>query len=622
MKSSHHFSRWFVFIGLLAVLLPHKLLFVQGQTGYGYPLRLRIGLGELQAMDWLNQKQWLVVGTSSMLFVYTHTAPDQLTLIAEQPLYGINNMAIDSGEQWLALAIVEEQDTIIQILDLPSLQIKTQFALPYGYSNDRVALAWQPQSDALAVGGFNQIYYFDLASNTLQTYGEYDPRRSIDALAWQPNSTNLVTAAISDLRMWSMLKGDSAQMFPFTATALAFDATGDRLAIGLDDGNVHEYALKTKTLSEPLATHESPITDLAWQGGILATASAGEVLLWSSQTRALQAALPYHRYNTLLTWANNGQWLITLSGYDTIRFWDTTSHQVLTALESSTDCLWDLAWNKDGERFVVGTSAGQIQEISVDSGKVRQFPDTVNYTINALVWDANEGKIIAAANEIVVLDDQQGRIIQQLGQASQNATKLALSQTSGLLASAHEDQRLRIWQWPSGQLLMTLGAVTTNTQDKPARISELAWDRDGEMLAVRRSNGHVEIWQPSTQKLIREFVGPYHYTSLAWHTTKPNVLWLSSQRALEAWDIDDSASEPKLLPLFEITRLQAHPTTDTLAYIEAMKLKLLMPDGSSLWVVEPIGPTLIRWSPQGNFLAVLHDKSILVYEIPVLNAIP
>jgi WD40 repeat protein len=614
MKPVHYFLRWLVLIGLLVVLPLHKPLFAQGRAG---SLRLRIGLGELRAMAWLSQKQWLVVGTSSMLLVYAYTDPNQLTLIAEQPLSGLNNLVVDFSEQWLALVITGQAETTIQIWELLGLHIKTQFTLPSIRSAERVPLAWQ--GDTLAIGGFNQVDCFSLAGNKRHTYGEYDPQKPVVALAWQPNSTNLVSATLNDLRLWSMQNGDSAQMLALTANALAFDAVGNRLAIGLPDGNVHEYAMSTKSLSGPVATHESTITDLAWHGGLLATASASAVQLWDSQTQKQKSTLPNHALNTLLAWASDGQMLITLSSYDAIRFWDTASNQVLTALESSIDQLLALAWHKDGKRFVVATSTGAIQEISLDSGKVRQLNDTANRPIRALAWDADGGQIIAAAGEITVWDDQQGRIIHQLGQASQNATTLALNQAAGLLASAHQDGSLRLWQWPSRQLLMTLGNAVTATASKPASISELDWNRSGEMIALRRNDGRIEVWHPNTQKLIQELVGPY--TSLAWHSTKPNVLLLGGQRGLETWAIGAGAPETRTLAEVGIVKLQAQPTTDQLAYVEAGGLKLLTPDGSALSVAESAGPIgLVKWSPQGDLLAVISDQSIIrVYEIPVLK---
>jgi hypothetical protein len=46
--------------------------------------------------------------------------------------------------------------------------------------------------------------------------------------------------------------------------------------------------------------------------------------------------------------------------------------------------------------------------------------------------------------------------------------------------------------------------------------------------------------------------------------------------------------------------------------------------GSSPWVAENIGPIgLVKWSPQGDLLAVISDQSIIrVYETPALGAVP
>lgn len=120
--------------------------------------------------------------------------------------------------------------------------------------------------------------------------------------------------------------------------------------------------------------------------------------------------------------------------------------------------------------------------------------------------------------------------LQTLEGHSGSVNSIAWSHDGSLLASASEDETVRIWNPATGQHVLTL-------QGHNERVSFITWSQDGSRIASLSGNMTVKVWDPvtgyclSTLKHHRD-----HVYSIAWFQDGSRLASVSNLMTVKIWD--------------------------------------------------------------------------------------
>jgi WD40 repeat protein len=158
----------------------------------------------------------------------------------------------------------------------------------------------------------------------------------------------------------------------------------------------------------------------------------------------------------------------------------------------------------------------------------------------ATVWGFSPTAHLVAAgsDQLSVWDGASGELQANWPQASW-VTSVAFSPDARLLATGHDDNVVRVWEWPSGRLLHEL-------RGHELAVSALRFSHDGQRLASAAEDRLIRLWQVEDGTLSGTLTG---------HTDRvPAMLWHPDGRRLisAGWDTtarvwDTTTCEPIIL---------------------------------------------------------------------------
>lgn len=511
-----------------------------------------------------------------------------------------------------------------QVIRLWDIKMGTTRAILKGHQAAVRAVTYSPDGKLIASGDRDgQVLIWDAETDTpVRVLAEH--RGLVDGVAFSPDGRLLVSAGadgtiVSDTATGATLFKLAGYAGPLTEVVFTGPAA---VAIAGSDGRVALWDFTRPGPVDMLPVSSRPLYALAVtpDGKTLAAGGQdGRISLWDLQRRSQLAELVEHTDAVRhLTFTDNGRTLIS-AGYDRVAImWDVARRASMVRLSGHASGVYGVTASADG-RYIATASEDQtilvwdraqvplightsrVSDVAFDStGRHLASVDTRG---NLLFWDLPIGR--------------PGEVTLPRAIPVSNKPLLSLAHQPGgdLLATAGEDDLVRLWNQTTGALLTILHGHTD-------AVDGLAFSPDGHQLVTAGLDGKILLWDVTTRSLLA--------TLKSGRPLVHKIAFSPDGRTLAAGD------DANNLTLWDIpTRIKLTTLTGNNAGVQAVAFS---PDGRTLtssggdghiivWdvpsrtnITELTGHKgavqAVTFSPDGRFLASASlDQSIIIWDV-------
>jgi WD40 repeat protein len=317
--------------------------------------------------------------------------------------------------------------------------------------------------------------------------------------------------------------------------AVAWSPDGNRVASVADTDGLRIWDVAQNGEVAVLRTKEGTPWAIGWSpdGRTLATACRdGTLRLHDANTGRTRSVLRGHMGEAAaVAWSPDGKVLATGDAYAWIRLWDpATGREIASHRAGEHAWAHTLSWSPDGRRIaynnetwvrVLDVTAGRISALRGHSSSVREVS-----------WSPDGLRLASAADDqtVRIWDMQAGKELAVLRGHCGPVHTVCWSPDSSRLASGGADHTVRVWDAQAGGLLEIL-------RGHLAAVTSLRWMPDGTRLVSAGEDATVKLWdvnaQPETLTLNGHGSG---VRALAWSPDGRRLASAGNDPLIHLWD--------------------------------------------------------------------------------------
>jgi len=278
--------------------------------------------------------------------------------------------------------------------------------------------------------------------------------------------------------------------------ALAPD--GRSFAVGATDGSVMVVPFGTgKTFF--LLGHKEPVFEIAFtpDGELLLTGGAdNRLIVWKLKTREILHNIAAHNGDLkALDVSSDGTLATTGSVADDVRIWRLSDGERIKQFEGHSMTVYDVLFSSNGQQIYSASRDSTVRKWNVKAGHSKATPITLPDTNVALAWSPDRKTLYCAGHhqQLVWIDPQEFKITHRIRAAKSAITSMAVSR-QGNIALGERNGRISIWS-PNTKSKEPLVNIPEGHE---AGVMNIAFTRDGSLLASLGKNGHVYRWDVNT----------------------------------------------------------------------------------------------------------------------------
>jgi WD40 repeat protein len=563
-------------------------------------------------------------------FLYRAVDTSRIRATLRDPAAGparLNDLALSPDGTSLVTTVVDGE---AQVWDLSTRRVR--FTLPGSADASEMRVAFGDRG-RIAVTNGDGAQIWDAESR--KQARAVDHGAEVRDLAFDPGARRLATVGEDGTAsIWEMDSGRRLHTFPVNSnvTAVTFDRQGRRLATGSADGPVTIWDSATGRQLQDFRGHDDKITTVAFSpdGNRLTTASEDSTArIWSVSTGRTLITLSGHT-NTV-TWAGftpDGERIATASADSTARVWDARSGRLLLTLTGHTNPIEGAAFDPTGATLFTASWDGTV--------KIWDASTMHAESILGLAFKPGNGELLAtasadktvklwkvASDRDTTCPDMTGGTLKAASQPrftlqghNDSVGSVAFSPNGELLATASDDQTVRLWKVGSGQIVNTLSGHRDI-------INDVAWSADGNLLATAASDG-VIIWAVPSGKIVHRLVQthPVQVNSVAFDPEGTSLASADDNGTVAIWDVTSGQMKTSFTPhIGPILKVAFSPGRGsgllaTAGLDKTAKLADAQNGKGRFEFAHTNAVTDVAFSPDGERLATASlDKKVKVWEV-------
>ncbi|WP_225894338.1 WD40 domain-containing protein [Atlanticothrix silvestris] len=301
--------------------------------------------------------------------------------------------------------------------------------------------------------------------------------------------------------------------------SVAFHPDGKILASASDDHIVRLWDVESGKCLKTLKGHTNGVRSVAFSpdGQILASASDDQTIrLWNTNTGICFKILKKHsNWVWSIAFSPDGQILASASDDQTVKLWHVNTGKCFKTLSGDTNRIWFVAFSPDGQILAGASEDRTVKLWRVNTDEPLESLEGHSNWVRSVAFSPN-GQILASASEDHTVrlwkastEERLEPVEPALKEHTDKVRTVAFSpqgctitneqdQASDILASAGDDNAVKIWDVSTGKCLKTL-------QGHTKRIWSVVFSPDGRIIASGGEDETVRLWNVDTGKCWKIF---------------------------------------------------------------------------------------------------------------------
>ncbi len=292
----------------------------------------------------------------------------------------------------------------------------------------------------------------------------------------------------------------------------------------LQNANLNQVNLSNSDINKSVFREALP--NILWiefhPDGILVTSDAnGNVSLWSLKGTEMEFAMSLQGHIGLV-WAArfspDGKKIASCGEDGNIKIWNIQTGQCLQALEAHSMRCESISFSPDGNILASGSADKTIKIWDINTGQCLKILNGHTNILRSVVFSP-DGTMLASGSEdctVKLWDVHSGECLYTLYEHTDAVWSVAFNpilsltkETKGdyLLASGSADRTVNLWYVSTGKLWKTLKGSQIGI------VCTIAWNPDGETLAIAGESSTVSLWNVNTGQCLQLLGG---YTRRIW----------------------------------------------------------------------------------------------------------
>ncbi|KAG0003353.1 hypothetical protein BGZ65_001795, partial [Modicella reniformis] len=319
--------------------------------------------------------------------------------------------------------------------------------------------------------------------------------------------------------------------------SVAYSPQGNQIASCSKDGTVRVWALETGTCLNTLIGHSSWVQSVVYspQGSMMASASDDRsILLWDAVTGDCHRALVGHAFGVLdVEFSPEGNRIISGSTDFTVRLWDVDTGECINILRGHTNKVWSVAYSPNGDLVASSSEDKTIRLWDVETGVCLHIMSGHSSDVYSVAYSPKGDQVASGSQNgtIRIWDVQTGICQQALTGHNEGVLTVAYSPNGDQIASGSFDKTLRLWD-------VSVRTSGWKSSGHSAGVRSIKCSPNGEQIVSCSVDSTIRLWDTETgasRKTLRGHSGAVF--SVAYSPQGGMIASASEDETIRLWDV-------------------------------------------------------------------------------------